>query len=454
VGTIIADPHEIANVCGEAGLNFMYEDKTELRVYYMLPSCVPATPFEHSGAVLDSEECKRLWASGRFLGLGEMMNYPGVVGCDEDVLAKLDIADKIDGHVPMLSGKELQAYICGGIGNDHECGTAEEALEKVSLGMNIFIREGTGAKNLSELIKAVNPYNMHRFAFCTDDKHIDDVLKEGTISHCIAKAISLGMDAVTAFTLGTHNAAVFYGLKGVGAIAPGYRADIVVMSEPNPDTIEEVYLAGELYKGESTAPSVDTSRVTNTVNIKPVTARELAPVIEDSSKIPFIKAVQDSLVTKLGYTDDISGLMLCANIERHKASGNVGTSYLSGFCIKGGAVAQTIGHDSHNITVMGDNTEDMALAVNSLGSSGGIAVVKNGELLATLTLEVAGLMSARPYEEVLSEYTEVTEAVKQISNDPAPALLMILSFLSLLVIPEIKISDRGLFDVGKFYFLQ
>jgi adenine deaminase len=451
VGTIIADPHEIANVCGEDGLDFMQSDKSELRVKYMLPSCVPATPFDSSGAVLDNGECRRLWDKGGFSGLGEMMNYPGVVGCDADVLGKLDICDKIDGHIPMVSGKELQAYICGGIDNDHECSSAEEALEKVSLGLNIYIREGTGAKNLEELIKAVTPFNMSHFAFCTDDKHIDDVINEGTISHCVSKAIKLGLDPVTAFTLGSYNAARFYDLKNIGAIAPGYIADIIIMDKLDPETISDVYLGGKKYTETNTAES-DISKVVGTVHINKVKKEDM--ICEFSSETPIISAKSGSLITAPVYKDSPEGLMLCANIERHKASGRIGKAYVEGFTIKNGAVAQTIGHDAHNITVMGDNCSDMALAVNSLGKDGGIVVVNDGKVTATLTLEVAGLMSAKPYTEVLENYQKVTEAIKEISDNEAGSLLMILSFLSLPVIPEIKLTDKGLFDVNKFEFIK
>lgn len=451
--TVIADPHEIANVCGEKGLDFMAEDKSPLRTYYMLPSCVPATPFDSSGAVLDSKECARLWKKGVFLGLGEMMNYPGVVFGDGDVLAKLDIADKIDGHVPLISENGLQAYICGGIINDHECSTAEDALEKLRLGLNIFIREGTGAQNLEELIKAVTPYNMSHFAFCTDDKHIDDVYREGTVSHCISKAIKLGMDTVTAFTMGCYNAAKLYGLKGIGAIAPGYIADLVIMDKPDPDTITEVYLRGVKYKEENCEKTTDISAVTGTVHIKPVSEEELRP--EFSPEVPIISAQAGSLLTKPVYQNELSDdLLMCANIERHTASGRIGTAYVKGFSIKNGAVAQTIGHDAHNITVMGDNTRDMALAVNNLGRDGGIVVVRNGEVIAKLTLEVAGLMTSKPYKAVLDEHKKVVESVAEISSDKAGSLLMILSFLSLPVIPEIKLTDKGLFDVNRFEFIK
>ncbi len=450
VATVIADPHEIANVCGEAGLDFMYNDRSPLRTYYMLPSCVPATPFDSSGAILDGAECKKLWEKGNFLGLGEMMNYPGVIGGDEDTLSKLNLTSFIDGHAPGLSGRELSAYVCGGITNDHECNTAEEALEKISQGLNIYIREGTGSKNLEELIKAVTPYNMHRFAFCTDDKHIDDIYREGTISHCVSKAIHLGMEPLTAFTLGCVNAPSFYGIRGLGAIAPGYAADLIIMKEPDPDTITDVYLRGVRYRDEA-LPIPDTTAVRGTLHIKPVKAEDIQP--QSGPDIPVIDARPGTLITKPCYPESTEGLMICSNIERHRATGRLSSAYVRGFNIKGGAIAQTIGHDSHNITVMGDNREDMAVAVNGLGSDGGITVVKDGNIIASLPLEVAGLISAKDYREVLDGNRAVNLAITEISEDEPSSLLMILSFLSLLVIPELKISDRGLFDVTRFEFI-
>lgn len=454
VGTVIADPHEIANVCGKTGLEFMQNDISPLRVKYMLPSCVPATPFDSSGAVLDADACKNEWKKGCFIGLGEMMNYPGVVYCDNDVINKLDITNNIDGHIPLVSGNNLQAYICGGINNDHECSSSDEALEKISLGMNIYIREGTGAKNLEELIKAVTPYNMSHFAFCTDDKHIDDIYNEGTINHCISKAISLGMDAVTAFTLGSYNTARFYGLDKLGAVAPGYVADLVIMTKPDPkpENITAVYLNGIEYQETDNNSTSNISSVTETVHIKPIMPEDIKPIF--SKEMPVICAKPGSLITTPYYTNDPDGLIICANIERHTASGRIGSSYVKGFNIKNGAVAQTIGHDSHNITVMGDNNADMALAVNSLGINGGIAVVQNGKTLAKLTLEVGGIMSANPYRQVINDYKKVTDAINKISTDDAGSLLMILSFLSLIVIPEIKLTDKGLFDVNKFEFIK
>jgi adenine deaminase len=340
------------------------------------------------------------------------------------------------------------------VDNDHECTTAENALEKVSCGMNVFIREGTGAKNLEELIKAVTPYNMSNFSFCTDDKALNDVLKEGTISHCINKAVSLGMDNITAFTLASYNAAVFYNLDKKGAIVPGNRADLVVC-DSDAKTIYEVYKDGKLVAkdGKALFETVETDKteVVKTVFIKPVTASDFEKEFDKNE--PAIVIEQGSLITKGVYCDTADGLNLCANVERHKASGKIGKGFVKGFDIKNGAVAQTIGHDSHNISVIGDTAENMAAAVNALGENGGIAVVENGKVTAYIELEIAGLLSSKKAEEALAEHDAVIAATRKICPDGSSTLLMILSFISLLVIPELKLSDRGLFDVNNFKFL-
>lgn len=458
VTTIIADPHEIANVCGEKGLKFMIEDSysTPLDIYYMLPSCVPATPFEHNGCVIDGAMTEALIKKYNFLGLGEMMNFPGVINSDPDVIKKLCSTYYIDGHAPMIKGKELNAYICGGISNDHECSTAEEALEKISKGLNVFIREGTGAKNLSELIKAVNPYNLRHFAFCTDDKDVSDIINEGTISHCVNRAINLTMHPIDAYTIACYNSAVAYNLGKVGAIAPGYRADIIITKDINATDIRQVYKNGVLVAGNGQnyfdTVVADTSEVTSTVNNIPVVVEDLDMVFDKS--VPVIKIGRGSLVTEKVFKDDAEGLAMCANIERHKATGNIGKCFVEGVTINNGAIAQTIGHDSHNITVIGSDSENMAVAVNALSKDGGIAVVKDKQVIAYLKLEIAGLMSSKPAGIVSVEHEEVLNAVKEICPDGSGELSMIVSFISLLVIPHIKLSDSGIFDVDKFEFIK
>lgn len=458
VTTIVADPHEIVNVCGEDGLAFMLRDSENLPldIHYMLPSCVPATPFDNAGCVIDSVQTKKLLEKYNLLGLGEMMNYPGVVFTDSDVLGKLECAEIIDGHAPDLSGKQLCGYLCGGIKTDHECTTSQEALEKVGMGMYILIREGTGTKNLEELIKAVTPYNLDRFAFCTDDKHIGEILDEGTIKNCVNKAVTeLGFDPVSAIQMATLNGAMAYGLKNKGAIAPNYTADIIVADSLSLDKIELVFKNGELVAKDDkplfeTAKS-DISAVTDTVHLKPVTPEQLN--LRFNPEIPVISMVKDSLITEAVYADNKDGLMLCANIERHHNTGNIGKAFIKGFNITNGAVAQSIGHDCHNISVIGDNSNDMAVAVNVLGKKGGIAVVKNGEVIYYMPLPVAGIMSDLPAQQVSSAFAEVEKAVAKISDNGNGSVLMVLSFISLLVIPHLKLGDKGLFDVDSFKYL-
>lgn len=456
VTTVIADPHEIANVLGEKGIDYMFKsaESVPLDVEYMLPSCVPCTPFEHSGSTIDSNLTTELLSKYKFLGLAEMMNFVGVINNDIEVINKISNDVFIDGHAPLLSGKELSAYVCGGIKTDHECSTIEEALEKISMGMSILVREGTGAKNISGLVGAINPYNLERFAFCTDDKHISDIIEEGTILHCIKKAISCGLSLEDALIMATINPARIYNLKDKGAIAPNYRADIVICDK-SLDNIFTVLKDGIIVSqnGEPTFSSrnLDITEVSNTVHIKPVTQEDF--LLEFTPNMPVIEAVEGSLITKMCNPVSSEGLSMCAVVERHKATGNIGKAYIKNIDIQNGAIAQTIGHDSHNITVIGDNPSDMALAVNSLGTNGGICIVHNGKVISYLELEIAGLMSNKPYNEVLLKDNDIIEKARVISKNGSSTILMLLSFLSLVVIPELKLNDSGLFDVINWKYL-
>lgn len=456
VTTVIADPHEITNVLGEKGISFMFKsaESVPLDVKYMLPSCVPCTPFEHSGSVIDGDLTKELLSKYDFLGLAEMMNFVGVINNDTDVIKKLSTGVFIDGHAPLLTGKELCAYVCGGIKTDHECSNVDEALEKISMGMSILVREGTGAKNIEGLVKAINPYNLNRFAFCTDDIHISDIAKDGTILNCIRKSVKLGLSLEDALTMATINPAKIYNLKDKGAIAPNYVADIIVCDKP----LDNLYLVLKdglivAKDGEPTftGKNIDISEVSNTVHIKEVTPQDFN--LEFIEGMPVIEAVKGSLITKKAYPTTKDGLSLCAVVERHKTTGNVGKAFIKNIDIQNGAIAQTIGHDSHNITVLGDNPTDMALAVNSLGSNGGICIVHNGKVISYMELEVAGLMSNKSYSEVLAMDNDIVEKAKIVSKHGSSTILMLLSFLSLVVIPELKLNDSGLFDVSNWKYI-
>lgn len=456
VTTVIADPHEITNVLGEKGISFMFKsaESVPLDVKYMLPSCVPCTPFEHSGSVIDGDLTKELLSKYDFLGLAEMMNFVGVINNDTDVIKKLSTGVFIDGHAPLLTGKELCAYVCGGIKTDHECSNVDEALEKISMGMSILVREGTGAKNIEGLVKAINSYNLNRFAFCTDDIHISDIAKDGTILNCIRKSVKLGLSLEDALTMATINPAKIYNLKDKGAIAPNYIADIIVCDK----SLDNLYLVLKdglivAKDGEPTftGKNIDISEVSNTVHIKKVTPQDFN--LEFTEGMPVIEAVKGSLITKKAYPTTKDGLSLCAVVERHKATGNVGKAFIKNIDIQNGAIAQTIGHDSHNITVLGDNPTDMALAVNSLGSNGGICIVHNGKVISYMELEVAGLMSNKSYSEVLAMDNDIVEKAKIVSKHGSSTILMLLSFLSLVVIPELKLNDSGLFDVSNWKYI-
>ena len=353
VTTVIADPHEIANVAGEKGLKFMLEDSknSPIDIEFMLPSCVPATPFDDSGAVIDGDLTKELLSKYDFKGLGEMMNSVGVVNCDEDIMKKLDCDCIKDGHAPMLEGKELNAYVCGGISNDHECSNEKEALEKVSAGLNIYIRQGTGAKNLDALIGAVTPYNLPHFAFCTDDKHTEEIMKEGTISNCIRLAIEKGFDPISAYTMASYNGAMMNRLYDRGAIAPNKIADIIVTEDISAQNIKYVFKNGQLIARDGKVNfervSADSKDVTNTVNIKKMTAEDFKKDFDKNE--PVIEIETGSLITNAVYEESSQGLSLCANIERYTGESSMGKCFLRGFTVENGAIAQTIGHDSHNI---------------------------------------------------------------------------------------------------------
>ena len=452
-----ADPHEIANVCGEKGIRFMLDDVRGIPadIRFMMPSCVPAAPEDHSGCVLGAADVKRIADSCGLFGLGEMMNFPGVVGCDPDVLAKLDVRLVIDGHAPGVSGNPLNAYIAAGVSTDHECESVEEALEKVSKGMYVLIREGSQTRNLRTLIKAVNKTNLRRFLFCTDDRNIEDLVGLGTIGNAVRLAVECGMDPIDAITIASLNANEAYGIKNTGAVAPGWTADFLVCADITAQRVEKVFYHGALVAENgrplfSVSPA-DVSGVTGTVHIKPVTAKDMVFPFDPAR--PVMRVFPGTVVTEAVKADGPEGLNLMCCIERHDASGDIGHCYVDGFRLRGGAVAQTVGHDSHNITVLGDNPEDMALAAGSLGADGGLVVVKNGRLIGKLPLEIAGLMSSAPASEALAAREKLTEALAEMDYNRDIEPFMLLSFLTLIVIPDVKLNHKGLFSVSKWDYL-
>lgn len=473
VTSIVTDPHEIGNVKGIEGIKFMIEDSknTPLDAYFVLPSCVPATPFENSGATLEAETLEVLMDESQVIGLGEMMNYPGVINYDDKVLDKLLLGSKkiIDGHGPMITGKDLNAYVASGVKTEHESSTLNEVHERLRLGMYILIREGSATKDLRKLISAVNKDNLSRFLFCTDDKHPEDLIKDGSIDFNIRLAIKEGIEPVDAIKMATINAAQVYNLKGKGAIAPGYDADLVVVDNLEDFNILKVYKYGKLvaedYKPLFDSKSFSPDYMKNSVKIKEVTEDDLKIKI-NGNLANIIEVIPGSIVTDkkqrevstkdgyFAYSDkDILKLVV---IERHKATGNVGAGLIENFKLKNGAIGTTIAHDSHNIIVVGDNDKDILKVIEELSNiGGGLAIASKGEILRSLTLEIGGIMTSNEIEETnksLKEMMDISYNKLNVNKDIDP--FMTLSFMALPVIPKLKLTDMGLFDVEDFKFVN
>jgi adenine deaminase len=472
---IIADPHEIANVKGIAGIKYMLEgtENLPIDVYIMLPSCVPSTPFENSGSVLKAEDLMELVNHPRVLGLGELMDFTNVINCEKTIMNKIVLANNagkfIDGHGPQLSGKDLNAYIAAGVRTEHECTTAEEAKERLRLGMRIMLREGSAARNVIDLLPAVNESSFARCMFCTDDRHPEDILKDGHIDNNIRLAIKQGIDPVKAIQMATLNVALCYNLKRVGAIAPGYKADAVILNNLEDMEIYQVYKEGKLIAQEGKAlfeiKSVNDSKMRNSVNIKHLT-EDCFSIATTEQGLRVIGLQAHSLVTKDLWrnvsvdggkysTSDGVPLLKIAVIERHNATGNIGLGLVEGLGLKNGAIASTVAHDSHNIVVIGDSDEDMGIAAEYLQEiGGGIAIVSGGNIVGSLPLPIGGLMSDVPLEQMQDELEEMLEIAygMGVSRDYDP--FMTLAFLALPVIPELKVTDLGLFDVVNFRFTK
>lgn len=457
VTTAIADPHEIANVCGEDGLEFMKESAKHvpMDILFMLPSCVPAADFEHSGASFNSEDTKRL-ADG-FFGIGEMMNYPAICGGDEEILAKL-CKEHIDGHAPLLSGNALDAYVDAGIKTDHECSRVDELLEKVSKGMYIALREGTLSKDIEKLFKGITPYTLRRCMFCTDDRFIGEIKGHGSIDYCIKKSVKLGLEPIDAIIAATLNAAECYGLTDKGAVAPSYKADIVVADSLELDNILAVYKDGVLCAENGTdvytacPTAIYAGGVSETVHLSDITPDTFKCDVPDT--LTAIELIPHAIITKKVTAKSSNKLSKLCVLERHHNLGTKGFGFVTNYGITNGAIASSVGHDSHNIAVIGDNDADMALAVNTLGKDGGIAVCSDGKVLSFLKLGIGGLMSNNSAEDVIAAHEDLYKSAKtlNISNDVDPFLA--LAFLPLPVIPEIRVTDSGLFDVTNFKFID
>lgn len=488
ITSVIADPHEISNVMGTEGLNLMLDTSKDipLDVYFMLPSCVPGTSFESSGAALLARDLKPFYKNERILGLAEVMDYPAVSDCEEDMVDKLydAISNKrvIDGHGAGFSPMMTNTYRSAHILTDHECSNAEEALEKVKRGMYVLIREGTVAKNLKELLPAVTEGNSSRFCLCTDDKHIDDIIQNGSLNSSIAYAVKSGLKPETAIQMATINLSIVYKLNK-GAVAPGYAADFILLDNLEEFTISQVYKDGMLvaadgrltelrcesedapqtateYRNSVHLPALDEAsfRISIPAHCKRLNAIGIIPNKLESVHLKLNISDIDSM--KDASCEDFKpppkdDLVKISVIERHRASGNIGLGILKGLGIKEGAIGTTIAHDSHNLILSGTNDRDMLFAAKELEKMhGGIIVVKDGTVLASIKLEIGGLMTGRKYAEVEADLKELHSAVKIIAPDIDFNPFLTLSFLSLPVIPDLKITDKGLFDVANFRFIN
>lgn len=466
--TVITDPHEITNVMGIDGVEYMIQASQNLPidVHFMMPSCVPATEIDESGAELDCKDIDLyLDNNKKVLGLAEMMNYVGVINGDKNVLSKIVTSQahhkKIDGHAPELSGNDLNAYIAAGVYSDHECSTFENALEKLRKGQFIMIREGTAAHNLKALMPLLTQQYYSRCMFATDDKHPSDLLYGGHIDYIVKQALKNGADPIVALKTATHHAARYFLLNNKGAIASGYLADIVVVNNLEDFNVETVFKRGKLvFDGEVkdfSAPTVDeklAEKCFDTFHLDSVTPSSF----KVDGKLGLIGLVGGELLTRnLGTADKIdveNDILKIACIERHKGTNHIGVGYVKGYSLKSGAVATSVAHDSHNIITVGCNDDDIAVAVNAIkDSKGGIAVVENGKIKALLELPIAGLMSDEPLTTVNEKLENAKSSAYELGVDKSIDPFMTLSFLSLPVIPSLRITTKGVFDAENWKML-
>ena len=460
--TVVTDPHEIANVMGTEGIEYMLQatENLPVDVRFMLPSCVPATPMDESGANLDYHTIDSFYDHPRVQGLAEMMDFGGVIAGNSQVVEKIVAAQahhkKIDGHAPGLTGNDLNAYIAAGVYSDHECSTLEDALAKLERGQYIMIREGTAARNLDALLPLLMPQYADRCMFCCDDKHPNDLLELGHIDYIVRRAIGQGVDPIIAVKAACHNAARYYLLNNRGAIAPGYLADFMVIDDFDHFTIEQVYKKGvKMYAagevGAFAVPEIDPyleKLARDTFHVPHLTAQDF----QEQRPRAVLGMIPGEIVTEdRGYADRIDlekDILKIAVIERHKNTRHIGIGYLNGYGLKQGAVATSISHDSHNIIAVGTNEEDMALAVNRvIENKGGIVVADQGEITAELVLAVGGIMSEEPLEKVNRDLEQAKEAAFRLGVNRGVDPFMTLSFMALPVIPTLRLTTRGVIDV-------
>ena len=471
VTTVVTDPHEIANVLGLEGMRYMLERAKHglLNMYVMASSCVPATDMETSGARLEAEDLAPLVDHPWVLGLAELMNYPGVALGDEGMLDKIALfkARALDGHAPDMTGRMLNAYVAAGVQSEHECTTVAEALEKLRLGLTIFIREGTTTRNLKPLLPLITAENHSAICFCTDDRIPADLIDEGSIDHMLRVAIAAGVDPLMAIRMGSYNTARHFGLRKHGALAPGKYADIVVVPDLHDFRPAQVYRGGVLVAqdGEMVGERLEARRIDlrSTVNIGAAPLDFSIPA--RGERIRVIGTVKDQVVSEhllerakivdaFAVSDLERDILKFAMVERHRASGNIGLGFIKGFGLRRGAIAGTVAHDHHNLAVIGVDDESMKTAVDAIiAMGGGLAAVDGDAVLARLPLPVAGLLSESPIEVVREQYDRMIDAARGLGNrmsDP----FMVMSFMGLEVIPKLKLTDKGLVDVEEFKLLD
>lgn len=470
--SVICDPHEIANVAGTEGIDYMMQlcEPLDMRVWFNMPSCVPACPLEETGEVLEAEDLAPYYDKPNVLGLAEVMNAVGVIDGDESVLQKIIDAESrgriVDGHAPFLSAKALCAYAGAGVQSDHECTNAAEAIEKISRGQWIMVREGTAAKNLDNLIPICTPPYCYRAMFCTDDRHPEDLLNEGHIDNIIRKVVAKGIHPTMAIKMATFNTASYFGLSEYGAVAPGYKADLTVFSDLNDFTIEQVYIDGRLVVQDGkvinqkpdTLP--DSEKILKSFHMQPVTAELIrTPEIKTFQRVIGLKKhelltdemlIQPNVAAQENGVNIDSDILKAVVFERHHDTGHIGVGFIHGYGLKSGAVATSVAHDSHNLIVIGTNDDDIAAAANAVREmNGGLVVADGGRVIEALPLPIAGLMSDLPIEAVYDKLCALKAAAKRlgVSDDIDP--FMTLAFVSLPVIPTLRLNGKGLIDVEK-----
>ena len=470
---VVTDFHEIANVCGRVGVEYMLDCSKylPLDIFGMAPSCIPATHLETAGAHLDANDLNQLQSLRNIMGLGEMMNFPGVISADSDVWKKIESFKNkiIDGHAPGLKGNRLNAYVAAGIHSDHECTTIEEAFEKLQRGMHIMIREGSSEKNLEALLPMINPHTLRRCLFVVDDRSCADLLHDGDVDAVVRKAIQKGFDPFWAIQMVTINPAEYFRLDRLGAIAPGYHANLVVLEDLKGIESKMVFYRGQLVAEDGQMiiplPKKKVSNLTNTIHIKPFECEALRMPAKSHST-PVLEIVPDQIITKKldhielkirnGYIlpnieKDILKLVV---VERHKSTGNIGIGLVKGFGLKSGAIASSIAHDSHNIIAVGTNDNDIFTAIKELERmAGGLSVVSDGQILGALPLPIAGLLSDQPLEAVVQQFKALKQTAANLGCVPTDPFA-VLSFLALPVIPELRLTDLGLVDVAEFRLLD